>query len=202
MWLLVHPIYRLAYRVRIEGREHLPEGGALLAANHESFLDIPLVSRAAAPRHVAFRRPGHAGALARARLHHASLRSHPPASRGLRPGRPTRDGVPSAGRRSRRRLPGGHAHASDGSRSNPSSRGALLAGQDGWCPRLSPPGSVGTFEAWPRGQGVTAGPRVWRCVSPAPVDPAADRRSERAFSPPSRRWWGTAPTQSVAPLAS
>jgi 1-acyl-sn-glycerol-3-phosphate acyltransferase len=54
MWLLVHPIYRVVYRVRIEGREHLPEGGALLAANHESFLDIPLVSRAAAPRHVAF----------------------------------------------------------------------------------------------------------------------------------------------------
>ncbi|MFT5051271.1 MAG: 1-acyl-sn-glycerol-3-phosphate acyltransferase [Chlamydiales bacterium] len=54
MWVFVNPFYRLFYRVRVEGRENLPEGGALLAANHESFLDIPLVSNAAGPRHVAF----------------------------------------------------------------------------------------------------------------------------------------------------
>lgn len=54
MWFLVAPIYRIAHRVRIEGREHLPPQGALLAANHESFLDIPLVAHAAGPRHVSF----------------------------------------------------------------------------------------------------------------------------------------------------
>lgn len=54
MWVFINPLYRLFYRVRIEGRSNLPEGGALLASNHESFLDIPLVSNAAGPRHVAF----------------------------------------------------------------------------------------------------------------------------------------------------
>ena len=45
---------KLWHRLRIEGREHLPrEGGVLIASNHQSFLDIPLVA-VAAPRHVAF----------------------------------------------------------------------------------------------------------------------------------------------------
>lgn len=45
---------KLWHRLRIEGREHLPrEGGILIASNHQSFLDIPLVA-VAAPRHVAF----------------------------------------------------------------------------------------------------------------------------------------------------
>jgi 1-acyl-sn-glycerol-3-phosphate acyltransferase len=44
----------LWHRLRIRGREHLPrEGGVLIASNHQSFLDIPLVA-VAAPRHVAF----------------------------------------------------------------------------------------------------------------------------------------------------
>ena len=42
------------HRMLVEGREHLPrKGGALLVANHQSFLDIPLVA-AASPRHVSF----------------------------------------------------------------------------------------------------------------------------------------------------
>jgi 1-acyl-sn-glycerol-3-phosphate acyltransferase len=42
------------HRVVVEGREHLPlTGGALLVANHQSFLDIPMVA-VGAPRHVAF----------------------------------------------------------------------------------------------------------------------------------------------------
>jgi 1-acyl-sn-glycerol-3-phosphate acyltransferase len=45
---------KLWHRLRIEGREHLPrEGGVLIASNHQSFLDIPLLA-VAAPRHVAF----------------------------------------------------------------------------------------------------------------------------------------------------
>lgn len=58
-------VYRLArgtmrlylwarHRFSVEGREHLPqEGGALIVANHQSFLDIPLIS-ASTRRHVCF----------------------------------------------------------------------------------------------------------------------------------------------------
>lgn len=46
---------KLLHRARVEGRERLPrEGGVLVVSNHQSFLDIPLVAIAAAPRHVAF----------------------------------------------------------------------------------------------------------------------------------------------------
>ncbi len=51
-WILkivLTPILRVVYRIRVEGREHLPEHGAvILAANHRSFLDsifIPLLVR-------------------------------------------------------------------------------------------------------------------------------------------------------------
>lgn len=44
----------LLFRARYEGREHMPaSGGALLCANHQSFLDIPLVSHVTR-RHVSF----------------------------------------------------------------------------------------------------------------------------------------------------
>jgi 1-acyl-sn-glycerol-3-phosphate acyltransferase len=56
-WLLkcvLTPVVRLAERVRVEGRDHLPQWGAvILAANHRSFVDsifIPLV----VPRRVTF----------------------------------------------------------------------------------------------------------------------------------------------------
>jgi 1-acyl-sn-glycerol-3-phosphate acyltransferase len=42
-------------RLKVEGLEHLPkEGGALLAANHQSFLDILVVGAAVRRRHVTF----------------------------------------------------------------------------------------------------------------------------------------------------
>ncbi|MCU4184096.1 1-acyl-sn-glycerol-3-phosphate acyltransferase [Acidiferrimicrobium sp. IK] len=52
--MVLAPILRLAYRIKVEGREHLPaQGPVILAANHVSFLDnlvIPLIS----PRRVTF----------------------------------------------------------------------------------------------------------------------------------------------------
>lgn len=44
----------LWHRVEVRGRENLPRaGGMLLVANHQSFMDIPLVA-VGTPRHVAF----------------------------------------------------------------------------------------------------------------------------------------------------
>ncbi|MFZ4585462.1 MAG: lysophospholipid acyltransferase family protein [Acidimicrobiia bacterium] len=49
MKAVLTPLLHLGFRIRVEGREHLPERGAVIvAANHRSFLDsifIPLVIR-------------------------------------------------------------------------------------------------------------------------------------------------------------
>jgi len=52
---LVMGLYlRIRHRRRAEGAEHIPEeGGALIVANHQSYLDIPLIS-STTRRHVAF----------------------------------------------------------------------------------------------------------------------------------------------------
>lgn len=53
-WASTRVAYTLYFRERLEGREHLPaKGGVLIVANHQSFLDIPLVSHVV-PRHVSF----------------------------------------------------------------------------------------------------------------------------------------------------
>ena len=44
LWLLVNGLGRLLFRYRVAGREHVPaRGGALIAANHASYVDIPFV---------------------------------------------------------------------------------------------------------------------------------------------------------------
>ncbi len=44
LWLLLNAVGRLLFRYRVIGREHIPKhGGVLVAANHSSYLDIPLL---------------------------------------------------------------------------------------------------------------------------------------------------------------
>lgn len=44
----------LMHRMRVEGRENVPDGPVVLLSNHQSFLDIPLVANALRHRHVCF----------------------------------------------------------------------------------------------------------------------------------------------------
>lgn len=54
LWLACNAAGRLLFRYRAIGREHIPkQGGVLVAANHESYLDIPLLG-CGIPRRVAF----------------------------------------------------------------------------------------------------------------------------------------------------
>lgn len=47
LWLLVNAVGRLLFRYRVAGRKHVPaQGGALIAANHASYVDIPFVGAA------------------------------------------------------------------------------------------------------------------------------------------------------------
>lgn len=46
-------LFRLLYRVRVRGTEHIPEGGCILCANHTAFQD-PLIIGSVFPREIAF----------------------------------------------------------------------------------------------------------------------------------------------------
>ena len=51
----VHVLYTVVWPTRVRGRANVPrEGAALVVANHQSFLDIPLIAKAAHHRHLAF----------------------------------------------------------------------------------------------------------------------------------------------------
>jgi 1-acyl-sn-glycerol-3-phosphate acyltransferase len=44
LWLLASAVGRLIFRYRVTGRHHVPKrGGALIAANHASYVDIPFL---------------------------------------------------------------------------------------------------------------------------------------------------------------
>jgi 1-acyl-sn-glycerol-3-phosphate acyltransferase len=51
--VVLGPLLPVVYRMRITGREHIPEGGAILCGNHSSYMD-PVFIWAAAPRPVRF----------------------------------------------------------------------------------------------------------------------------------------------------
>ena len=52
--LFLVPLYRFAFRWQIVGKENVPDGGAIIAPNHQSFWDIPLVGLALAGRRTHF----------------------------------------------------------------------------------------------------------------------------------------------------
>lgn len=52
-WVL-YPIFSGLFRMRVEGRENIPAGAAILAPNHTSYLDPPVVAYAAWPRRCFF----------------------------------------------------------------------------------------------------------------------------------------------------
>lgn len=52
-WLLF-PIFSGLFRLKVEGRENIPQGAAILAPNHTSYLDPPVVAYAAWPRRCFF----------------------------------------------------------------------------------------------------------------------------------------------------
>jgi 1-acyl-sn-glycerol-3-phosphate acyltransferase len=45
-WTLIFPLQRIFVKLGVTGRENLPPGPLLLAANHQSILDVPVILRA------------------------------------------------------------------------------------------------------------------------------------------------------------
>lgn len=158
---------------RIEGRENLPaEGGFLLASNHQSYMDIPLLS-VACRRHVSFvARDSLARSVAMRFILHqtGSVLVQRDAS----------------DRRALREM-AAHLEQDDavavfpeGTRSHDGrlgafKRGALLAARSARVP-VVPVGIRGTFEAWPRGRWPR--PRRIQLSFGRPLDPTGPRALE------------------------
>lgn len=168
LWYL--PYFRRSCR----GQEHLPRtGGVLIAANHQSFLDIPLIA-IAAPRHVSF--------VARRSL----ARSAPLAYVMRRCGAVLVE--PGKADRSALRAIAAHLEAGDcvaifpeGTRSDDGSlqtfkAGALLAARSAGVP-IVPCAIRGTFSAWGKGKSIPRPKRIEIEFCP-PIDPAQSNALE------------------------
>ena len=54
VWIIVRAGARLLFRLQVSGQDHIPRtGGVLIAANHSSYLDIPILG-CALPRQASF----------------------------------------------------------------------------------------------------------------------------------------------------
>ena len=169
---------KLAFRMRIEGRANVPRsGGAVLAANHQSFLDIPIVGGAVS-RHVAF--------VARDTLDDWRWLAFVMRESGVvlvRRG--------TSDRRALRQM-ADHLEAGDlvaiypeGTRTRDGSLqefkgGAVLAARMAKVP-IVPVGIRGAFEAWPRGKSIPR-PRKIGVRFGAPIDSGAPDAQEQLLA--------------------
>ncbi len=163
------------FRRRVRGVEHLPcSGGVLIAANHQSFLDIPLIA-IAAPRHVSF--------VARKSLADSRWLAYVMTQCGavlVEPGKSNR----AALREMSAHLEAGDCVAifPEGTRSADGAlkdfkAGALIAARSAKVP-IVPCAIRGTFDAWGKGKRFPR-PRRIELEFCAPLDPAASDALER-----------------------
>lgn len=173
--LLTRVAWALLFRARHEGTQNIPaEGPALLCCNHQSFLDIPLVSHLTR-RHVAF--------VARDSLADSKALGWLMRMCGavlIARGKPDR----AALREMLAHLEAGDLVAvfPEGTRTRDGSlgelrAGALLAARQAGCP-IVPVGIRGAFEAWPRSSALPR-PRPIAARVGQPVDPRAEDALER-----------------------
>ena len=166
----------LYHRIRIEGREHLPEGGGvMLVSNHQSYLDIPVVA-VATPRHVAFVARE---SLARSRFLDFLMRE----SGSVLIRRGAADRAALEGMIEHLRQGDCVAVFPEGTRTNDGRmgefrRGGVLAARRAGVP-IVPVGIRGAFEAWPRGRALPA-PRKITVRFGAPIAAEDDEALERA----------------------
>ncbi|MSR61911.1 MAG: 1-acyl-sn-glycerol-3-phosphate acyltransferase [Planctomycetes bacterium] len=157
----------LLHRFRAEGVEHMPRtGGVLIVANHQSYLDIPIVA-AATPRHVAF--------VARATLARSRFLAFVMRESGavlIQPNTPDRGALEAMI---------GHLQQGDcvavfpeGTRTRDGRMGAFRAGAAVAARRagapIVPAAILGAFEAWPRSRKLPHPHRI-RLRFGAPIAP-------------------------------
>jgi 1-acyl-sn-glycerol-3-phosphate acyltransferase len=168
-------VCRLWFRMKVEGMEHVPRrGGALLAVNHQSYLDI-LVIGASMPRHVTF--------VARDTLTESRILAfimHGCGAIFVRRGTSDR----AALRAMAEHLAAGDLVAiyPEGTRSRDGrvgtfKGGAVMAARLGGVP-IVPVGIRGAFQAWPRGRILPWPKKVGVRFGP-PIDPTLDDARER-----------------------
>ncbi len=160
-------VWGLLFRPRMEGREGLPKaGGALLCANHQSLLDIPLLAHLTA-RHVSFVARD---SLARLRPLSWLMRRSGVVlvRRGLADRAALREMVAHLTRGDLLAVFPEGTRSADGSL-GPFRAGALLAARQAGVP-VVPIGIRGAFEAWPRGARLPRLRRISARVGQA-VDP-------------------------------